>query len=80
MIEITLEALTIASFALVFVRMNSKKKIRNSVAPRGLWKRADADEGEEPATPRLAPQRLRGRTSAESDFKEDLAKEGAASG
>lgn len=65
MIEITLETFTIASFALVFVRMNSKKRIRNSVAPARPWKRAD---GEEPTTPRLAPQRVPARESGESDF------------
>jgi hypothetical protein len=76
MIEITLETLTIASFALIFVRMNSKKQIRNSVAPPRPWKPTEADDGEEPITPRLAPQRIHTRESGESDFKEDLTKDG----
>jgi hypothetical protein len=73
MIEITLETLTMASFALIFVRMNSKKQIRNSVAPPRPWK--PTDDGEEPTTPRLAPQRVHARESGESDFKDDLTKD-----
>jgi hypothetical protein len=74
MIEITLETLTIASFALVFVRMKSKNQIRNSIAP-APWKPVEADDGEEPITPRLAPQRVHTRGSGESDVKDDLTKE-----
>ena len=76
MIEITLETLTIASFGLIFVRMNSKREIRKtsqrfSFSPAGgRW-----NEGPQAFAPNYGPEPLQERRpSAESDVKEDLTK------
>jgi len=77
MIEITLETLTIASFGLIFVRMNSKREIRKtsqrySFSPGGgRW-----NEAPQPYAPNRGPEPLpERRLSAESDVKEDLTKD-----
>jgi len=77
MIEITLETLTIASFGLIFVRMNSKREIRKtsqrySFSPGGVhW-----NETQQPYALDTGPEPLHERRrSAESDVKEDLTKD-----
>jgi hypothetical protein len=71
MIEISLEVLTIASFALVFIRRRSKEQLRRSEYYSTLMRNENPPHGqfEDPTTPTKAYAQLEGKAEYHVDQK-----------